>query len=224
MPCLIRFVECSPRVRERTGAGFHQVLLSPPTVLISPSAPRFLPEAGPVGPQVSGAKLRNTPQSEWPVSQPSSQRQLVLSVLRIGYCYGLGKQNEPKRQRRHMLIELLRGVCYGKCSLGTPERRMVNVNMLLRKSEHGWSWLAQFPYGLQTQLSFPYILLNMSESCWFDFRLGHWVVSIYLNVPAAVWPGVLPSLNSIEYQKYSRCRALPAREADRLTAICEPIV
>jgi hypothetical protein len=52
--------------------------------------------------------------------------------------------------------------------------------------------------------------------------------SIYLTLPAELGPGVCSAFNRNEYQKQknnaSGIRARPARMADKLTAICEPIV
>jgi hypothetical protein len=47
---------------------------------------------------------------------------------------------------------------------------------------------------------------------------------IYLILPAAYGPGVDSASNRSEYQVSSWGKGLPARKADNLTAICEPIV
>jgi hypothetical protein len=74
---LIRFVVWLPCDWERNGSGFLQVLLSPLTVPILPSAPLFLPEAATVGPQVSGLPIMVLEITQQPLSLPSLQRQLV---------------------------------------------------------------------------------------------------------------------------------------------------
>jgi hypothetical protein len=64
-----------------------------------------------------------------------------------------------------------------------------------------------------------------------QFRDPKWWInflSIYLILPAALWPGVYSASNINEYQEQKNNilgrRALPARKADNLAAVCEPIV
>jgi hypothetical protein len=46
--------------------------------------------------------------------------------------------------------------------------------------------------------------------------------SIYLILPAALWPGVDSASNRNEYQEFFwGCKGRPACKADNLTAICE---
>jgi hypothetical protein len=49
--------------------------------------------------------------------------------------------------------------------------------------------------------------------------------SIYLILPAALWPWVDSASNRNEYQEDScGVKSRPARKADNLTAICKPTV
>jgi hypothetical protein len=50
--------------------------------------------------------------------------------------------------------------------------------------------------------------------------------SIYLILPAALWPGVASPSNRNEYQEsfWGGGKGQPAHKADKLTAICERIV
>jgi hypothetical protein len=47
--------------------------------------------------------------------------------------------------------------------------------------------------------------------------------SMYIILPASLGPGFHSASNRNEYQKL-KVKARPVRGADRLTAICEPIV
>jgi hypothetical protein len=62
----------------------------------------------------------------------------------------------------------------------------------------------------------------------FDSRWGNWIFSVYLILPATLGPGAHSAFIRNEYQKQKNdafgSRVRPAREADNLTAICEPIV
>jgi hypothetical protein len=48
--------------------------------------------------------------------------------------------------------------------------------------------------------------------------------SIDLILPASLWPGVDSASNRNEYQESSWAKGRPARKADNLIAICEPII
>jgi hypothetical protein len=70
-------------------------------------------------------------------------------------------------------------------------------------------------------------ILNISQL----YRPPHPITGIpllYLILPAALIPGVYSASNRNEYQKQKNnvlgSRMRPARRADNLTAICEPIV
>jgi hypothetical protein len=41
---------------------------------------------------------------------------------------------------------------------------------------------------------------NKSENCGFETRLGKWTFSVYLILPAALYPGVYSASNRNEYQ------------------------
>jgi hypothetical protein len=62
----------------------------------------------------------------------------------------------------------------------------------------------------------------------FETRWGVWIFSIYLILPAAIGPVVYSASNRNAHQKqktmFLGSRARPVREADNLTAICEPTV
>jgi hypothetical protein len=51
-----------------------------------------------------------------------------------------------------------------------------------------------------------------------------WIFSIYLILPTALGPGVDSASNRNEYKDLRGGKGRPARKADNLTAICEPIV
>jgi hypothetical protein len=55
-------------------------------------------------------------------------------------------------------------------------------------------------------------------------RLGQWIFSIYVILPASLSPGVYSASNRNEYQKqktiFLGSRARPTHKADNLTAIC----
>jgi hypothetical protein len=61
----------------------------------------------------------------------------------------------------------------------------------------------------------------------FDSRRFHWGFSIYLIFPAALWPrGSTQLLTEMSARNLpgGRGKGWPARKADNLAAICEPIV
>jgi hypothetical protein len=72
------------------------------------------------------------------------------------------------------------------------------------------------------------VLCYKTEGIEFEFRWGHWIILVYLILPAALDPGVYSVSNRNEYQKQkikhiSGSKARPARKTD-LTPISEPNV
>jgi hypothetical protein len=58
----------------------------------------------------------------------------------------------------------------------------------------------------------------------FDSRWGDWIFSIFLILQPYYGPGVDSASNRNEYRESSPgCKGWPARKADNLTAICEPM-
>jgi hypothetical protein len=54
--------------------------------------------------------------------------------------------------------------------------------------------------------------------------MGSLDFSIDFILPAALWPGVDSAFDRNYYQESSGGKGRPARGADNLTAVCEPIV
>jgi hypothetical protein len=72
------------------------------------------------------------------------------------------------------------------------------------------------------------VLCYMPEGCGFETRWGELILSIYLILQAAMGPESYSACNRNEYQKqkviFLGSKELPVRRADKLTAICQPIV
>jgi hypothetical protein len=58
----------------------------------------------------------------------------------------------------------------------------------------------------------------------FDSRQDDWIFQFTLSFQPHYVPGFDSASNRNEYQESSGGKGLPARKADNLTAICEPIV
>jgi hypothetical protein len=67
-----------------------------------------------------------------------------------------------------------------------------------------------------------------TEGLGFETRWGNYILSSYVILPAAIDPHAYSACKGNNYQTHKKMfvygRARPKREADRLTAICEPIV
>jgi hypothetical protein len=72
-------------------------------------------------------------------------------------------------------------------------------------------------------------LCDNPEGRGFETQWDSWILSIYLNLPATLGPGIYSACNRNEYQKQKRkilfgSRAWPVHEADNLRTIFGPIV
>jgi hypothetical protein len=61
------------------------------------------------------------------------------------------------------------------------------------------------------------------EGSGFDSRWDYWILSIYIILPAKLWPWVNKPIAEITAMNIPGVEMLPAHKADILTAICDSI-
>jgi hypothetical protein len=105
-------------------------------------------------------------------------------------------------------------------------QRKLNVKQQIFSSRCGQRGDLYYQQGTSEEPGHAVALCYKPGGRRFDFRWSHWIFSICLNLPVTLWPWSRLS----RWQKwvpgiFQRVKGgRPARKADNLTAICEPIV